>query len=128
LTHNCEKVIAEREVVLANAYGLHLRPAKGFVERAMDFEVEVAITKDGETVDGRSILSLTSLRAGKGCRLVIRCAGRDAEAACGVLAEYLERLPELPGEMPRDELESVERFPEAICPPDTPAGRSGKVG
>jgi len=120
------KDLAEREIVLANAYGLHLRPAKGFVERARNFKSRVTVRKEGlaEEADGRSILSLLVLQAEKGSRLVIRCRGKDAAAACADLTDYLEHLPYLPGEAPPGVApppspEGPERYPESYYPPET---------
>jgi len=113
----------EREVILTNSAGLHLRPAKGFAEAARRFRSEVAVIKDGEKSDGRSVLSLLSLNAAHGSRLTVCCRGRDAEEACSELTEYLSNLPELHGEAPYTETGAHERFPEAVWPEGQPQGR-----
>ena len=78
----------EAEVELANRHGLHLRPATRFAQVAMKFRAEVTVTLDGQEVNGKSILMLTSLAAERGARLRIRAEGEDA----GACLEALEAL------------------------------------
>ncbi len=108
--------VAERELALTNSAGLHLRPAKGFVELALRFHADVVVIKDEEQSDGRSVLSLLGLNAAQGSRLLVRCTGEDAHAACEELAEYLNKLPELHGETSRGAREGSGQFPEAVWP------------
>ena len=78
----------EVEVELANRHGLHLRPATRFAQVAMKFRAEVTVAVDGQEVNGKSILMLTSLAAERGARLRIRAEGDDA----GPCLEALEAL------------------------------------
>jgi len=61
----------EVEVELANRHGLHLRPATRFAQIAMKFRAEVTVVVDGQEVNGKSILMLTSLAAERGARLKV---------------------------------------------------------
>ena len=70
--------------------GLHARPASQFVTLAGDFECDIRVGRGDEWVDGRSILSLLSLAAGRGTTLVIRAEGPDARAAIAALGALLE--------------------------------------
>ncbi len=77
-----------RELVIENRLGLHARPAAMFVRVASKFRSEVWVAKEGEEVNGKSIMGLMMLAAGQGSKLQLRCEGPDAEVA----AQELEQL------------------------------------
>ena len=68
-----------REVVIQNRYGLHARPAALFVKTANRYKCEVWVEKDGEEVNGKSIMGLMMLAAGNGSTLKVSAIGTDAE-------------------------------------------------
>jgi phosphocarrier protein HPr len=68
-----------RELVILNRYGLHARPAALFVKTSNRFKAEVWVEKDGEEVNGKSIMGLMMLAAGHGSKIKISAAGSDAE-------------------------------------------------
>ena len=70
-----------REVTVLNRLGLHARPSAMFVKVCSRFKCEVWIEKDGEEVNGKSIMGLMMLAAGLGTKLKITCDGPDAEKA-----------------------------------------------
>ena len=76
-----------KELVVINKLGIHARPAAMFVKVASKFESDITIEKDGEAVNGKSIMGLMMLAAGCGARLKIVAEGRDAEAAVNELEE-----------------------------------------
>jgi phosphocarrier protein len=78
----------EKEVPIANRLGLHARPAAMFVRIASRYRAEVWVSKEGEEVNGKSIMGLMMLAAGQGSKLRIRCEGPDADKAM----EELEAL------------------------------------
>lgn len=80
-----------QQVIVRNAQGLHARPAHAFVMLAKQYAAEIEVEKDGERVDGKSILSILTLVAVQGTRLVIRAAGEDASEAVAALAQLFER-------------------------------------
>ncbi|HLK24102.1 MAG TPA: HPr family phosphocarrier protein [Caulobacteraceae bacterium] len=80
---------AERTVEIVNERGLHARASAKFVKLANEFDAEVTVTRDGQTVDARSIMGLMMLAAGPGCCIEIRADGRDAGAAVDALAELI---------------------------------------
>lgn len=82
---------AWRSVGICNQRGLHARASAKFVKLASSFEAEVTVTRDGVTVDARSIMGLLMLGAGNGCDIEIRAEGSDAEPAVEALAELVER-------------------------------------
>jgi phosphocarrier protein len=79
-----------RLVTIVNPQGLHARPARQFVELASRFEADVEVVKDGQTADGKSILSILTLAAEQGTQLSLRASGRDAQKALSALAELVE--------------------------------------
>ena len=82
---------ASREVTVTNKLGVHARPAAMFVKAANRFESEIMVEKDGERVNGKSIMGLMMLAAGQGSTLVITATGRDAEAAVRELETLFQR-------------------------------------
>jgi len=81
---------AERTVTIRNKLGLHVRPASLFVERASKFKSDIYIIKDGERVNGKSIMGVLSLAAEQGSDLTIRAEGEDCEEAVEALSELVE--------------------------------------
>jgi phosphocarrier protein HPr len=78
----------EKEITILNRLGLHARPAAMFVRIASRYRSEIWVSKEGEEVNGKSIMGLMMLAAGQGSRLRIRCEGPDADKAI----EELEAL------------------------------------
>jgi phosphocarrier protein len=71
----------EKDVPITNRLGLHARPAAMFVRIASRYRSEVWVSKEGELVNGKSIMGLMMLAAGQGSKLKIRCEGPDADKA-----------------------------------------------
>ena len=81
----------ERRFTVRSELGLHARPAGEFVIMAGRFESEISVGNGREWVDGRSVLSLLSLAAGRGVELRVRAIGEDAEEAVTALGALIER-------------------------------------
>ena len=82
---------ATRELVVTNKLGIHARPAAMFVKTANRFECDVFVEKDGEKVNGKSIMGLMMLAAGPGSKLHVRAEGEDAARAVAELDALLQR-------------------------------------
>ena len=80
---------AIRTVEICNERGLHARASAKFVKTAAGFEAEVTVSKDGHTVDARSIMGLMMLAAGPGAEIEIVAEGPDAEAAAKALEDLV---------------------------------------
>ena len=80
-----------REVVVQNQLGLHARPASMFVKKATGFESEILVEKDGEEINGKSIMGLMMLAAGPGTTLTVTAKGSDAAEALNELEELVNR-------------------------------------
>jgi phosphocarrier protein len=81
----------EKEVTIVNRLGLHARPAAMFVRIASRHRAEIWVSKEGEEVNGKSIMGLMMLAAGQGSKLRIRCDGPDADKAIEELEELIKR-------------------------------------
>src|SRR5580765_6480481 len=78
-------------VVVTNPQGLHARPAELFVKMASQYQSTIEVIKDGERVDGKSILNVLTLAAVEGTQLEIAATGPDAQAALDALAGLVLR-------------------------------------
>ena len=78
------------EVVIDNRNGLHARPAAMFVKISSRYRAEVWVEKDGERVNGKSIMGLMMLAAGKGSRPQIIAEGVDADKAVAEIKNLVE--------------------------------------
>lgn len=78
----------EKDLPITNRLGMHARPAAMFVRIASRYRSEIWVSKEGEEVNGKSIMGLMMLAAGQGSKLHIRCDGPDADKAM----EELEAL------------------------------------
>ena len=80
----------EKEVTVVNRLGLHARPAAMFVRIASRHRAEIWVAKEGEEVNGKSIMGLMMLAAGQGSKLRLRCDGPDADKAMEELEELIK--------------------------------------
>ena len=79
----------EREVRIVNRLGLHARAAAKMVHLAGGFASAIKVAKDGEAVDGKSILGLLLLAAAQGSTIVLSCDGEDEDEAMTALVELV---------------------------------------
>jgi phosphocarrier protein HPr len=69
--------MVEKTFVITNRLGLHARPASLFVKTTSRFASSVKIVRDGQEIDGKSIMGLLMLAAGPGTELKIVADGPD---------------------------------------------------
>ena len=81
----------EKEITIINRLGLHARPAAMFVRISSRYRSEVWVEKEGEQINGKSIMGLMMLAAGQGSKLTIRCEGPDADKAMEELEELIRK-------------------------------------
>ena len=81
----------EQTLTLKNRLGLHARAAAKLVHTASSFDAKITLARDGDEVDGKSILGLLLLAAGKGTPLHVRAEGSDEEQAIGALNDLVDR-------------------------------------
>ena len=68
-------------LTVLNRLGLHARPSAMLVKACSRFKCEIWVAKDGERVNGKSIMGLMMLAAGPGSKLEVSCEGSDAVRA-----------------------------------------------
>jgi len=82
---------ARKKVKITNTLGLHARPASLFVKVATNFKSEIIVEKDGEEVNGKSLMGLLMLAAASGSFINISAKGEDCEHALNAIIELIER-------------------------------------
>lgn len=80
-----------RSMVIQNKLGIHARPAAMFVKTANRFQCDIFVEKDGEKVNGKSIMGLMMLAAGPGTTIHVEANGDDANLALGEIAALIDR-------------------------------------
>jgi phosphocarrier protein len=80
-----------KQLTVANKLGIHARPAALFVKTASRFACDVFVEKDGESVNGKSIMGLMMLAAGPGSKLTVRAEGESAAQALNEIEALLKR-------------------------------------
>ena len=84
-----ELIVVEKVVVIKNKQGLHARPAALFVQIANKFDSDVIVSKGKAKVNGKSIMGIMMLEAGRGSRVTITTKGEDAQQAITELENLL---------------------------------------
>jgi len=79
-----------RELLIQNRLGLHARAAARLVELARRFHSEMAVEKDGQSVDAKSVVALLSLECPIGTKVVVKAWGDDADQAVAAVAVLIE--------------------------------------
>ena len=78
-----------RTVTICNQRGLHARAAARFVKLAWQFDAEITVRKNGNSVSGRSIMGLMMLAAGPGTAIELSGSGPEAVRAITALADLI---------------------------------------
>ncbi len=82
-------MIKEKKIVIKNKLGLHARPAALFVQIANKFDCDITVKKGKQEVNGKSIMGIMMLAAGKGDTIHIKADGNGAEKALSELDQLL---------------------------------------
>jgi phosphocarrier protein len=80
-----------REVEVLNKLGVHARPASLFVRVASRYRCNIFVEKDGDKINGKSIMGLLMLAAGPGSKLILHAQGDDATQAIAELEGLVNR-------------------------------------
>ena len=88
---NGDEPSLKREMIILNKLGVHARPSAMFVKTASRFECEILVEKDGEVVNGKSIMGLMMLAAGPGSKIHVQAKGSDAATAIQELEALIKR-------------------------------------
>jgi len=79
----------KKKIIIKNKSGLHARPAALFVQLANKFDATITLKKGKQSVNGKSIMGVLMLAAGKGSQVEIEAEGEDAEQAVLELEELV---------------------------------------
>jgi phosphocarrier protein len=79
-----------QDITIINKLGLHARAAAKFVSCAAGFSSKIRVGQNGNLVDGKSIMSIMMLAAGKGTVLEVQIEGEDEQEALNALIELIE--------------------------------------
>jgi phosphocarrier protein len=79
-----------RDVEIKNKLGLHARAAAKFVHTAARFKSDIKIRKGDEEVDGKSILGILLLAAGRGSVITLKADGPDEREALDAIEKLIE--------------------------------------
>jgi phosphocarrier protein len=80
-----------KELTIMNRLGLHARPSAMIVKVCSRFKCDIWVEKDGEQVNGKSIMGLMMLAAGQGSKLQVTCEGADAQKALAEIEAVIQR-------------------------------------
>ena len=82
--------MTERTIEIKNKLGLHARAAAKFVHAASRFKSDVKVRKGDEEVDGKSILGILLLAAGRGSTIVVKADGPDERDALDTIEKLID--------------------------------------
>lgn len=88
MSPQAEEQELSREITIINKLGIHARPAAMIVKLANQFKSDIFIEKDNERINGKSIMGIMMLAAGKGSKIKVYAKGVDA----ALVLEQFEKL------------------------------------
>ena len=80
-----------KKLEIKNKLGLHARAAALLVQTVNRFDAEVKISKDGQVVDGRSIMGVLTLAATRGSEIHVEAKGKEAAKAVRAIERLIEK-------------------------------------
>jgi len=80
----------ESDFVIVNRLGLHARAAAQLVQTANRYPCEVTVVKDGEAVNGKSIMGILMLAAPKGAVISVKTDGEQEEEALAGIGRLID--------------------------------------
>lgn len=78
-----------RKLVIINKLGMHARASAKFVSLAAEFSAEITLQRNGQQVNGKSIMGIMMLAAAKGAEIELCADGKDEKKAVEALAELI---------------------------------------
>lgn len=83
-----------KNIIVQNKKGLHARPAAMFVQMVSKHDVQVTVAKDGDKVNGKSIMGLLTLGAIFNATLLVTVEGQDAYVAMAEIESFFNKQEE----------------------------------
>ena len=90
-TNSPDELMIEKIVKIINKAGLHTRPAATVVKMAAKFKCDFFISRDGMSINGKSIIGVMTLAAEEGAELILSFNGEDEKQASNEIVNYFER-------------------------------------
>jgi phosphocarrier protein HPr len=81
----------DKDLTVRNKMGLHARPAAQVVQTANKFRCEVTLSKDGQDVNGKSIMGVLMLAASQGTAIHVHAEGEEAQACVDAISALFEK-------------------------------------
>jgi len=79
-----------QKILIVNKLGLHARASAKFVSLASEFNAEILLRRNGQEVNGKSIMGIMMLAAGKGSELELCAKGKDEREAFEALSALVQ--------------------------------------
>ena len=83
-------MVAQATLKIVNKAGLHARASTRFVQTANKYRCNVVVRKEGQDVNGKSIMGVLLLVASQGSDITISCDGEDAPQCLGALSDLVQ--------------------------------------
>ena len=83
--------MVKKDFTILNKLGIHARPAAQFVKIANRYQADIFVEKDGDEIDGKSIMGLMMLAAGHGSVITVTAEGCDETIAIEAIAGLIDR-------------------------------------
>jgi phosphocarrier protein HPr len=80
----------QAKVLVQHETGLHARPAAQFAKLAKQYKSNISLTRNGKTVNAKSILHILTLSVNKGAEVEITTEGEDEKEALTALTQLVE--------------------------------------
>jgi phosphocarrier protein HPr len=87
-TANSGRALAQ-QLTIINRKGLHARASARFVRTAECFDADITVVRDGQSVNGNSIMGLMMLGAGPGSTILVQATGKQAREALDAITELV---------------------------------------
>jgi phosphocarrier protein len=81
--------LVETQLVIRNQLGLHARACALFVKKAAQYKAQVMVSRDDLEVNGKSIMGVMMLAAGKGAKVLVEIDGPDETAAMDAIVALI---------------------------------------
>ncbi len=81
----------DKTVTIVNKLGLHARAAARFVTLASSFASDIKVARNGQEVNGKSIMGVMMLAASRGTEITLIIDGDDETEAIARLSELIEQ-------------------------------------
>lgn len=81
----------DKTVTIVNKLGLHARAAAKFVTLASTFASDIKVARNGQQVNGKSIMGVMMLAASRGTQITLIVDGDDENEAIDRLSDLIEQ-------------------------------------